>query len=165
MVAIVFGLPGSGKSYFASRLAAKLNAVYLSTDVLRKKLFSKSSYTEAEKMLVYDAMLTALSEALIVNNPVVMDGTFYKALLRTKFEEKAAQYSEQIIYIEVAADENLIENRLNLPRQYSEANFEVYLKLKEAFEPLLNSHLTLNSSNDNIDLMLTKAIEHIQTRI
>ncbi|MBL0741046.1 AAA family ATPase [Chryseolinea lacunae] len=33
----VVGLPGSGKSFFASRFAEALGAVYLSSDVMRMK--------------------------------------------------------------------------------------------------------------------------------
>jgi len=35
MIIIVFGLPGSGKSYFASKLAERINARYINSDVIR----------------------------------------------------------------------------------------------------------------------------------
>jgi len=163
MVIIVFGLPGSGKSYFASRLAIKLNALYVNSDELRIKLFSKRSYTDAEKMLVYDSMLAAMSDAIPLKKSIVLDATFYKESLRNKFEQTADEFKEKIIYIEVTAPENIIEERLKNPRIYSEANFDVYLKLKEISEPLLNDHLVLISSNNNISSMLREAIHHINT--
>jgi predicted kinase len=46
MTVIVFGLPGSGKSYFATRLAELLNASYISSDQLRMQLYAKRTYTE-----------------------------------------------------------------------------------------------------------------------
>ncbi|MFZ1677728.1 MAG: ATP-binding protein [Saprospiraceae bacterium] len=163
MVIIVFGLPGSGKSYFASRLAAKLNGLYVSTDELRLKLFPIRTYSDAEKLEVYDAMLNIMSDAVPEQKPIVLDGTFYKASLRNKFEQKVKELHEKIIYIEVTAPENSIEERLEKPRKNSEANFDVYLKLKQVTEPLFKEHLVLISSNDNIDAMLREAIQYLDT--
>jgi len=163
MVIIVFGLPGSGKSYFASRLASKLNARYVNSDELRIKMFSKRNYADAEKMLVYNSMLAALSDALSKKMQIVLDTTFYKESIRNKFEQTARAFKEKIIYIEITALENSIESRLEKPRTYSEATFEVYLKLKNFFEPLKEDHLVLISSNRNIASLLRKAIHYINT--
>ncbi len=163
MVIIVFGLPGSGKSYFASRLAAKLDGLYLSTDELRLKLFPKRTYSDAEKLEVYDAMLGMMADAIPEQKTIVLDGTFYKASLRNKFEHTVKQLSDKIIYIEVTAPEMSIEQRLEKPRKNSEANFDVYLKLKQETEPLSKEHLVLVSSNDNIDAMLREAIHYLDT--
>ena len=57
MVVIVFGLPGSGKSYFASRLAKKLEADYISSDQVRKKLFTRPDYSEEGKKQVYKKLV------------------------------------------------------------------------------------------------------------
>jgi len=160
MVAIVFGLPGSGKSFFASRLADELKATYLNTDELRMNMFNKRTYSDAEKLAVYDAMLATMSEAIHNGIPVVLDGTFYKKALRNKFEEAAAQIDEKIIYIEVTAPEDIIEERLKQPRKFSEADFDVYQKLKAIAEPLTKDHLVLDSSNP-VSTMITKAIHYI----
>lgn len=164
MVIIVFGLPGSGKSYFATRLAEKLQAIYVSTDETRLKLFSKRKYTDAEKFTVYDAMLTEMTDVLHNKLTIVLDGTFYTDALRKKFDEAAGKLKAKIIYIEVTAPEDLIAARLKKPRLYSEAHFDVYLKLKEIAEPLLQEHLVLKSSNKNISSMLRKAIHYIETQ-
>ena len=52
MIVIVMGLPGSGKSYFASRLAAAIHATYISSDKVRKILIARRTYLEKEKELV-----------------------------------------------------------------------------------------------------------------
>lgn len=163
MVIIVFGLPGSGKSYFASRLASKLNALYVSTDELRFKLFPKRTYSDAEKLEVYNAMLNIMADAIPGQKTIVLDGTFYKASLRHNFEMKAQELKEKITYIEVTAPQDSIEERLERPRENSEANFDVYLKLREVTEPLLKGHLVLVSSNNNINAMLTEAIHYLDT--
>ena len=162
MVIIVFGLPGSGKSYFATRLAAKLDAIYVNSDQLRMNMFSTRTYTDAEKLLVYDSMSAAMTDALITNRAIVLDATFYKEAIRNSFEQKAAAFNERIIYIEVTAPEDIIAERLERPR-YSEADFAVYLKLKALFEPMQQEHLVLISSNSDIAPALLQAIEYINT--
>ncbi|MBK9983389.1 MAG: ATP-binding protein [Saprospiraceae bacterium] len=164
MVIIVFGLPGSGKSYFASRLAEKLDALYVSTDELRMKMFSERTYSDDEKQLVYNAMLAIMVDHIPEQIPIVLDGTFYKASLRDKFEQKVEELKEEIRYIEVTAPEDSIEERLDKPRKNSEANFDVYLKIRQVTEPLLKEHLVLVSSNDNIDAMLREAIHYLDLR-
>lgn len=161
MIIIVFGLPGSGKSYFASRLAAKLDALYVSTDELRMKLLSERTYSDVEKRMVYDAMLSIMTESLQKGNKIVLDGTFYKAALRDMFEKRAFEFNEKIIYIEVTAPVKRIEERLEKPRINSEANFDVYLKIKETAEPLQKEHLVLISTDDNIEAMLIEAMHYM----
>ncbi len=163
MVIIVFGLPGSGKSYFGSRLAAALNAIYVSTDELRMKMFSERTYSDDEKQVVYDAMLSIMVDRIPEQKPIVLDGTFFKTSLRNKFEEMVKELNDKLIYIEVTAPEQSIEERLEKPRQNSEANFDVYLKIRQETEPLLKEHLVLISSNDNIDAMLRDAIHYLDT--
>jgi predicted kinase len=161
VVIIVFGLPGSGKSYFASRLAAKINALYVNSDELRLQLLPERTYTDAEKLLVYDAMLRMMTDAIGKHEPIVLDATFYKEAIRNPFELKAAALKERILYIEVTAPENIIAVRLAKPRNFSEADFAVYQKLKLAFEPLQQKHLVLVSSNNDIEPSIQQAVEYI----
>ena len=57
MIVIVFGLPGSGKSYFATRLVKKLKARYVSSDIIRKDFTFKSKYSYSAKWRMYMKML------------------------------------------------------------------------------------------------------------
>lgn len=95
---MVFGLPGSGKSYFASRVAHMLNATYISSDKVRKELFAVSSYSPEEKTLVYDEMLRRTIQVAEHNKDVVSDATFTRRL--PKLISKPARI------IEYGADEN-----------------------------------------------------------
>jgi len=49
MIIIVCGLPGSGKSFFAHRLAAKLDALHISSDKTRKEMKTLGHYTFTDK--------------------------------------------------------------------------------------------------------------------
>ena len=163
MIIIVFGLPGSGKSYFASRLAKKLGALYINTDEVRMKMFSQRSYSDAEKLAVYDKMIEILQSSYPENKVIILDGTFYKSAIRKKFEVVAEKLNSKFIFIEVTANENKIKDRLEKPRTTSEADYGVYLKLREVAEPLEEEHLVLDSSLDDVDEMLTKSIQFLES--
>lgn len=160
MIVVVFGLPGSGKSYFSSHLAEQMNAEYISSDRLRMEMFQVRTYTETEKLSVYDKMLLQLTDACRRKKDVVLDGTFYKAGIRNKF---LSRLDGRILFIEVKAGESVIRERLSKPRPYSEAGFEVYEEIKGQWEPLAEEHLILESTDNNLDEMLSKAMAYIDS--
>jgi predicted kinase len=161
MIIVVFGLPGSGKSFFASALAKKLNTGYLNSDQLRRNMFTKRTYSTEEKMAVYDTMRLAMKVAIRNKANLVLDGTFYKESLRKQFQHES---KERLWFIEVIADESTIRSRLMKPRAYSEADFEVYKKLKSEWEPMKQPHLIIQSTNDNIEEMLKEAEDYLQVQ-
>ena len=162
VIIIVFGLPGSGKSYFATRLAPALQARYVSSDALRMRMFATRTYSEEEKTRVYAAMLSQMQESIARGETVVLDATFSRAAWRRMFDDAAAASGRTIIYVEVIARDALIRERLQVPRSSSEADYSVYERLKSTMEPLQEGHLVLTSSDDNIDVMLAEAIDHIR---
>lgn len=163
MIIVVFGLPGSGKSFFAKQLSNMLQATYISSDELRKKMFEKRSYSDKEKVAVYDEMLSKLREARGEKTNVVVDATFYKKALRTDFLAKAG-VDEKVAFIEVMADEKVIKERLQKPREESDADFAVYEKIKTEWEPMGEPHLVVKCTNDNIEEMLQKAAKYLHVK-
>lgn len=160
MIIIVFGLPGSGKSFFAQRLADRLNAGYVNSDRLRKELFAERFYTECEKAAVYKKMLDEMKHHARHNLNLVLDGTFHKKKVRKMFTDELPE-KEKIIFIEIQAAEDVIRERVRKPRPYSEADLEVYKLIREQYEPLEEPHLILKSTNQNIEEMLNKASEYL----
>jgi predicted kinase len=160
MIIIVFGLPGSGKSYFANPLAEMMNAEYINSDQVRKEVICQKSYSEEEKLSVYEEMLARMTKAATRNKNVVLDATFYKHDIRKKFIEGINQ-NEKVLFIQVIADESLIRQRLQTTRTDSEADFEVYKKVKQQWEPFDEPHLVLHSTNNNINRMLHKAAQYL----
>jgi len=164
MIIIVMGLPGSGKSYFASRLAALLGADYINSDRVRTEIFSRASYSLKEKLMVYEEMLARAVRAVHEDRHVVLDATFYTNDVRTLFST-ALQDLDKLSFIEVVADHRLIRERLRTEREDSDANYGVYMEIKEEWEPFSNPHLVLMSANDNIDNMLDEAVNYLQEDI
>lgn len=161
MVVIVCGLPGSGKSYFASQLASVLHAEYINSDKLRKELGASGKYSLGDRLAIYDELVRAASELLKQGRTVVVDATFYLDSMRRMFQSGVRQWCSEIICIHVFADESLIRERLSKPRTDSEADYKVYLYLKDQFQKIEGPHLEIESTNDNLKSMLDKAMAYI----
>jgi predicted kinase len=162
MIVIVLGLPGSGKSFFASRLAEMLKAPYISSDKVRIEMKVKGKYTFDDKLLVYDEMKRQTDQALKEKKTIVIDGSFYHHEMRDLFISLAENHQTPIRFIEITANEETIKERLKQPRKESEANFEVYQLIKKQFEPLDMPRLEIQSGYNNIDKMLLDASNYLK---
>lgn len=163
MVVIVFGLPGSGKSYFASRLAKKIQADYINSDRIRKEMFKKRTYSKEEKEAVYLKMLDTMKEDVDQNRNVILDATFHKKETRQPFI-KEMEKKGGVYFIEIIAAESITRERLKRKRRYSEADFKVYKIISSQNEPLKKIHLVLQSTNSNIKEMLEKAVDYLKSK-
>ena len=161
MIVVVFGLPGTGKSYFACRLAEKLNAEYVSSDQIRFSMIKNRKYNKEEKMHVYRKMLVLTESLVNKKKHVILDGTFYKEEIRQMFLSLALSLKVKIFFIEVTAEDWLVKKRVEKKRAGSEADYDVYLKIKKLFEPMDSKHLMLESTQTNIENMLQKAIQSL----
>ena len=163
MIIIVLGFPGVGKSYFASRLAKELEADYVNSDSIRKQKLSQPTYSKEEMVEIYKVMHNAMYDHVHSRKDLVLDGTFYDAKVRQQFVQTARELGEQMITIQVNADEDLVEQRLNRSANESQADFDIYLRIKWEFDPLKGDYLTINSTDSNIKEMLKTAINYINT--
>lgn len=163
MIVLIAGLPGSGKSYFASKLAARISGLYISSDKVRKALDALSKYALSDRMAVYVEMVKMANGFLKEHRVVVVDATFYHRSMRNLFYKLARKHASKICLILVKANEALIKDRLSKPRQDSEADFKVYEQIRDQFQEIITPHLRLESTNDNITIMLNKAIEYSQS--
>jgi predicted kinase len=151
---LISGLPGTGKTYFAKRLAPFLGASYFGTDAMRKHIAPDRTYTHAEKASVYHEILERFQHSLRAAQTVVMDATFYKQDLRDEFVRAARDAHAKVMWIEVRASEDVIRERLSRPRPDSDADFAVYLKLKGEYEPIQEPHLVLDSTHTSVEVMI-----------
>jgi 23S rRNA maturation mini-RNase III len=61
----------------------------------------------------------------------------------------------------MSASEKVIKKRVSQKRAHSEADFEAYKIVKGAFDPVIDGHLVLHSDEEEISVLLDKAIQHI----
>lgn len=148
MLIIVCGLPGSGKSSLSKDLAKLYLAVHLNSDKIRKKLFPEPTYSEEEKKQVYVEMARQAGEILGRGNSVIADATFSKNEYRRVFEAEAAKVGARVFTIKCMMHEDEIKKRLGRRKASgkspSDADYEIYMKLKESFEPLAGSYLEID---------------------
>lgn len=161
MVILVSGLPGSGKSYFAKKLSDKLGAQYLSSDKVRKE-GTGAKYNVEDKLEVYEQMARITENMLGEGHDLILDATFYLKSVRGLFYELAHKHHCPCLLIYVFTEDDIIKERVSKPRPDSDADYGVYLKVKEEFEPVSRPHLELKSTNSNISEMLDKALQYIE---
>lgn len=152
MLFLIAGLPGTGKTTIARAFAQRIGAIHLSSDALRQELGLMGHYTPEDKAKVYNEMLERVRISLNEGRTVVVDSTFYKASVRQPFAALAASYGIPVKWVEIKAKETTLRNRLNRTRPDSEANFEVYEKIRDQFEPLPEDRLVIWSDEMSPDM-------------
>ncbi len=162
MIVMLMGLPGTGKSTFASALAHSLGAKHISSDIIRTELGRRGKYKQESKWLIYQEMAVQMLRALQLNQSVVLDATFTQAEWRAFFVRLA--YPHEIKMIELTAAESVIAERLQHNRPFSEAKMPVYLQLKAEFEPEMTDHLTLDSGQTPTLNMVNEALHYLNVR-
>ncbi|MGI8831838.1 MAG: AAA family ATPase [Nitrososphaeraceae archaeon] len=76
MIIVICGLPGVGKTTLAKEIAPLINAVILSTDKIRKELFSKPMYGRRERRLIYDVLILLAKYLHNAGINCILDATF-----------------------------------------------------------------------------------------
>ncbi len=154
MLILISGLPGTGKTYFANALSKKIEAIHLNTDIVRDRAGLRGAYDDQSKQEVYQKLLALVEEALSNDLNTIVDATFYLKKLRTPFLNLAQKFNAPVAWIKMQTDEEVVKKRVSKDRPYSEADFKVYLKIKEQYEPLEGHYLVLNSGEASLNEML-----------
>lgn len=149
MLIIVCGLPGTGKTTLAKRMADETKSFLLNTDIIRKKVIYDPGYTEKEKEMVYNLLFEMAEKFLLTGKNVILDGTFYKVDLRERAKKIAKKTKNEFRIIEVRCSENIVRKAMRERKKKgseSDADFRVYRKMKKEFEPIKEKHLVLDTS-------------------
>ena len=161
MIVIVIGLPGTGKTTFSKALASKIKGLHLNTDIIRDHLDLRGQYDRKTKRLIYDSMLKEARKAIEADRNVIVDGTFYNRRIRDNYQRLANDFKVPLYWIQLRADPQSIKSRVKKKRKYSEADFEVYLKVKAIFEPIMRDCLKLwTDQEDKLEDLVQKAVNH-----
>lgn len=145
------GLPGSGKSTVAHQLveAVGSNAQIIATDIVRKELFTTPTYQDEENTQVHHEVQRRLIAQLHQGKTVIYDATNLRVQFRAWVEVAQATTGCKLLIIETTADEDTIKQRLIARQQQgnsaSDADYSIYLLLKESAEPIERPHLTIRT--------------------
>ena len=149
---ITVGVTGSGKSYLANALAARLGAVILSSDVSRKRLLGiepteprvepidSGTYDPQVTQRTYQALLDAARPWLERGKPVILDASYLRQQHREAAVRLASETGARFLALECEADQALIWERLSErrgeERVVSDGRWEVYQTQQERREPV-----------------------------
>lgn len=86
---MLYGFPGSGKTYFARQFAENIGAVHLQSDRVRFELFEKPRYDKQENDIVSHLMQYMSEEFLKAGMSVIYDGDVTKSVIRRDVREVA----------------------------------------------------------------------------
>ncbi len=86
---MLYGFPGSGKTYFARQFADDIGAVHLQSDRVRYELFEDPRYDKQENEIVSHLMQYMSEEFLNAGMSVIYDGDVSKSTIRRAVREVA----------------------------------------------------------------------------
>lgn len=150
----VSGLPGTGKSYFCAKLAERLPFVILESDALRKTLFSPPSYSPEESAHLFRALHLLIERLLKKGVPLILDATNLSERDRERLYNIADSLDARLILVRVEAPPELVYQRLKARKNggnsgsNSDADWEVYRKMKPTVQKISRKHYVADSSRD-----------------
>jgi hypothetical protein len=153
VLAVVCGLPGVGKSTVAGRLAERLDADVLRTDVVRKELFDEPTYTDEEIETVYREVFDRARRALRAGDNVVLDATFVNREWREAARAVATEHGRVFHLFAVECPESVVKRRIERRDGVSDADFETHRELKATFDPIELDHVVIDNSGSEAETL------------
>ena len=172
MLIAMAGLPGTGKSTLAARLAAALGGVVLSKDVARSALFPPPvlDYSSAQDDLAMSAVYAA-ARLLLTADPtrvVILDGrTFRRAAQVADLFALGREIGQEPVVVECVCDEGVARDRLArdaVAGRHPAGNrtAELYASVKATAEPLAVPRLTLDTGRLTLDECLVRVRDYLK---
>jgi predicted kinase len=115
---MMVGIPGSGKSTYAEKIAKQENAVVVSSDKMREELFGDVSEQRKNRRL-FGEMYKRVSSYLSQGRNVILDSTNLSSSKRSYILRKFKPYLKVCYYIEVPLSK-AINNNMNRERHVPE---------------------------------------------
>jgi predicted kinase len=146
------GLPGTGKSHFARRLAGCLPLVVVGSDRVRKTLVSKPEYTPEEHLRVFSACHLVIEEMLRQGRTVVFDATNLTEAFRRPLLDLARRQGVPTQIILFTAPLKVIRRRLKDRAAgmgmdgVSDADWSIFSRLRPGQEAITDAHWVVDSS-------------------
>jgi len=144
------GLMGSGKSYQARKLAGRLGADIIRTDILRKELFDmkpterryedfgKGIYSDDISRLIYDKTYELAAQKIHQGKPVIIDASFKKRRERQKAMEMAKKLGIRFYILECVCPDEItrqrLQKRVRENDNASDGRWELFRRQKNDFD-------------------------------
>jgi predicted kinase len=172
MLIAMAGLPGTGKSSLAARLAGELGAVVLSKDALRSVLFPGPvlDYSREQD----DICMTAIGNAAahirktFPAQALILDGrTFLRAYQVNNLLDLANSLAEVPVLIECRCADETARQRLTMDltegrHPAGNRTFALYLALQAAAEPIPVPHMVLDTGKLQLDECIQRCLIYLK---
>jgi uncharacterized protein len=150
-LAITTGVIGTGKSTLARAVAARIGAILVRTDALRKRLagvalterasvgFGEGLYSGEMARRTYGEAMTLAAQLLDAGWPVLLDGAFSSVAQRNMAREVAARAGVPFVAIWCDAPDSILADRLRRraehPGEVSDARVDLLPQHRAHYEP------------------------------
>ncbi|MES0349538.1 MAG: AAA family ATPase [Desulfobacteria bacterium] len=175
---VVCGMPASGKSTIAKKLAETLDVKVLRSDVIRKGLFrlqpdekidvpfEKGIYSKGASSLTYGRLLLLAQDEIEKGYSAILDATYNSRHHRSEVLRLAKDMDTNLMFVECTCPEAILKERLMSREEtssVSDARLRHYAKIKARFEPLNEVRDEMHISVDT-ERSLQESMEHILSR-
>ena len=163
---VVCGLPGAGKSHFSRLLAGRVPMAVLETDVLRRRLFHRPTYSQKESHRLFQVCHLLVRHLLQQGIRVLFDATNLREQHREELYRIAEETGARLVLVWLEVPEEVVQSRLEkraqggAPEDHSEADWQVYQKMRWEMEPIQRPHLVVDTSGD-IRPALARVVEEV----
>ncbi len=169
---LMVGLPGTGKSTLARRLAALLPAPIVESDRVRRVLFKWPRHTLNESRRVHQVCRAMIEHLLRQGSSAIFDATNLLEAHRTLIYQIADRLRVPLVILLVTAPPEVVRDRLEGrgrrrdPEDASEATWPVYERMRRQMEPIARPYLEVDTSQDLETLLpqLVRAIRQASVR-
>jgi predicted kinase len=160
---VISGLPGTGKSHLARRLAERLPSVIVQSDFVRKIILPRPTYASAENLYVHRVAHAIIEQLLRAGYRVISDATNLAEWHREKLYRVAERTGAKLVVVRTVAPEEIVRARLAVrvmqrePTELSDADWGVHELLKPQVEPVERPHFVVDTS-DNFEIALARIL-------
>lgn len=147
---ILYGLPGSGKTYFSHLVAERAAAVVLNSDSIRRAIIKgQPRYDGPENQRLFTALFRRADELLAQGQKVVFDSTALRSWGRAPLESIAQKHGITPVRVHLDPPEEIILQRMSArqpppdPTDAAKTWRDVYEWMKPGWQPINEPHLRL----------------------
>lgn len=108
---LLYGFPGSGKTYFARQLSENIQAAHLQADRIRSELFATARYDKQENDIINQLMDYMAGEFLSAGVSVIYDSNALRASQRHQLRDLARKNHAQPLLVWLQMDSDSAFNR------------------------------------------------------
>ncbi len=147
---LLYGFPGSGKTYFARQLCEELQAAHVQSDRIRGELFEKPRFDKQENRVVTQLMQYMTEEFLAAGVSVVFDVNAMRLAQRRALRDLARKSKAEPILVWFQVDpETAFARNAKRDRRKTDDKYAASIPRK-AFDTLVSGMQNPTSTEDYI---------------